>query len=113
MLPGRKDMGSDLAVLPVWTPEVPLTGTEHELKTWLGPFDAVWNGYKLHEIRTEVDRHFAVGDILVLRQYDPDRAAYLGCRARVLVTHITRAPFVPAGLCVMSIRLLERSMETG
>ncbi len=76
----------------------------HELKTWREPFDAVERGEKRHEIRVD-DREppYATGDELLLQLYDPEKKIYLRREILVQVTHITRAPFVPAGLCVMSI----------
>lgn len=77
--------------------------TTHELKTWPEPFEAIWIGDKHHEVRVD-DRNYDVGDELLLREYDPDLKKYLGREIYVFVTHITRAPFLPAGLCVMSIQ---------
>jgi hypothetical protein len=75
----------------------------HDLKTRPAPFEAVLDGSKVHEVRVD-DRDFAVGDALRLREYDPEAQRYLGRELLATVTHITRAPFVPVGLCVMSIR---------
>jgi len=51
--------------------------TRHELKTWPQYFAAVRSGKKRFEIRRN-DRDFSVGDILVLREFDPDSDAYTG-----------------------------------
>jgi hypothetical protein len=40
----------------------------HTLKTWPGPFAAVLDGTKTHEIRV-VDRPYAVGDVLHLQEW--------------------------------------------
>lgn len=47
--------------------------SEHELKTWPEPFAAVRSDEKLAEFRRD-DREprFAVGDVLVLREWEPD-----------------------------------------
>lgn len=42
----------------------------HELKIWPSYFEAVLNGSKTFEIRKD-DRKFSVGDILVLKEYEP------------------------------------------
>ena len=51
--------------------------TRHELKTWPKYFAAVRSGQKRFEIRRN-DRDFKVGDILVLREFDPEDDAYTG-----------------------------------
>lgn len=101
----------------------------HELKTWPEPFAAVLAGTKRHEIRVD-DRGFAVGDVLVLREWEPEpekdaygfRYAekpwrklyeYDGYTGRVLTVRVTYltpggAWGLPAGLCVMSIELKEQ-----
>lgn len=80
----------------------------HELKTWPEHFAAVASGRKRHEIRA-ADRPFAEGDLLILREYDPDRSLYSGSALAVEVTHVTM-PGAPAcadlPYAVMSIRVL-------
>ncbi|MDB5236004.1 MAG: hypothetical protein JWR44_2997 [Hymenobacter sp.] len=49
----------------------------HELKTWPSCFAAVKAGNKPFDVR-ENDRNFLVGDMLVLREYDPDAEQYTG-----------------------------------
>ena len=51
--------------------------TRHELKTWPKYFAAVRSGQKRFEIRRN-DREFKVGDILVLREFDPETQDYTG-----------------------------------
>ncbi|MDB5455509.1 MAG: hypothetical protein JWP92_1094, partial [Caulobacter sp.] len=51
--------------------------TRHELKTWPQYFAAVRSGQKRFEIRRN-DRDFKVGDILALREFDPESEAYTG-----------------------------------
>lgn len=46
------------------------TMIEHELKTWPTPFDAMWHGDKLYELRRD-DRGFQVGHTLLLREWVP------------------------------------------
>ena len=49
----------------------------HELKLWPPCFAAVNAGTKPFDVR-ENDRHFQVGDLLLLREFDPDTADYTG-----------------------------------
>lgn len=96
---------------------------EHVLKTWPNAFDAVKSGAKRFEWRRD-DRGFEVGDVLVLRKWNPQLNGVggyvielrgggrgdLSCMSlepvelRVRVTYILRGQFgVPADYCVMSI----------
>ena len=45
----------------------------HELKTWPSFFEAVLSGDKTFEVRRN-DRDFAVGDKLVLLEWDPSKS---------------------------------------
>ena len=93
--------------------------TTHELKTWPEPFEAVWRGLKTYEIRKD-DRGFVVGDLLLLREWQPERewttdghrlmpeAGYDGYTGRVVlatVSYVTRGPAwdVPLGMIVMAL----------
>lgn len=80
---------------------------EHKLKTWPSQFAAVKSGVKTFEFRRN-DRDFAVGDVLVLKEWDPSAnyiGAFTGAEARVDVTYIVFGGQlgVPDGYCVMSI----------
>lgn len=76
----------------------------HELKTWREPFEAILSGAKNYEIRKD-DRRFQVGDLLLLREYEPIPGAYTGRELRVRVTYKTTggAWGLPLELCVMAI----------
>lgn len=50
----------------------------HDLKTWPTEWEAVKRGDKMFEVRSNVDRDFAVGDMLLLRKWDPGIRAYGG-----------------------------------
>jgi hypothetical protein len=86
---------------------------EHHLKTWPNAFAAVVAGTKRFEWRKD-DRGFEVGDVLVLKEYDPHRRDYVYHYAdlvspvpnsiRVRVTYIARGVHeIPNGYCIMSI----------
>ena len=81
---------------------------KHILKTHPHPFQAVLDDWKTHELRKN-DRNFKVGDILTLREFDPDLddgEQYTGRQVDVLVTYISGGMTfdLPSDLCVMSIR---------
>lgn len=62
--------------------------TEHELKCHTEYFGRICSGQKTFEIRKN-DRDFQVGDILVLKEYDPakgwpDHGGYDQRRARIV-----------------------------
>ena len=63
--------------------------TTHELKTWPEYFEAILDGRKRFEFRLD-DRDFKVGDVLLLREYDPNKWDYTGNTVRVKVTYILR-----------------------
>ena len=88
------------------TPPVP-SAREHELKCWPHEYDETKAGRKPFEWRRD-DRGFAVGDVLILRRWDPHMNYYTGPdypRQRVVVTYILRGEFgVPPEFVVMGIR---------
>lgn len=85
---------------------------EHLLKCWPNAFEAISAGSKRFEWRRD-DRGFEVGDVLVLKRWDPARhnGSFVDyCddternTLRVRVTYILRGIFgVPQDFCVMSI----------
>ena len=83
----------------------------HCLKTWPDVFQSTADGVKTFEYRIEDDRHFSVGDVLVLQEWtpsleDPSIGTYTGREVRVRVTHLERGPNwgIPKGHVVMSIK---------
>ncbi len=88
--------------------------TLHSLKIAPVYFDAVRNGVKRAEVRLD-DRHFAVGDTLVLREYlgrDSNGIDdYTGRVVDVCVTHVLRHEDLPDGIpygyAVLSIEVVE------
>jgi hypothetical protein len=78
---------------------------QHDLKTEPQHFADVRSGAKRMELRSEADRHFAVGDTLVLREWVPPgepepgtafvsgvKDRYTGESCTVAITHILRDP---------------------
>lgn len=82
----------------------------HELKTWPGPFTAMWQEQKRFEVRRD-DRGFEVGDHLWLREWDPATGEYTGRELRdMAVRFILRNDEavgfgVQPGYCVMSTHI--------
>lgn len=60
----------------------------HRLKTWPSFFNAVVTGHKLFEVRYAEDRDFAVGDYLVLAEYNPTTEKFTGNEFVVSVTFV-------------------------
>jgi hypothetical protein len=74
-------MASDFVILP----------RAHDLKTWPRFFQSVREGEKRAEIRKN-DRGFAVGDVLTLREWNPESREYSGRFVVARVTHILYGP---------------------
>jgi hypothetical protein len=95
---------------------------EHILKTWGHEWDALASRVKTFEYRDERSHDFTVGDVLVLRKWDPRSGQCIGTRGELVEGHVTEANSkaatlrmrvtyvlhggrfgVPAGHCVMAI----------
>jgi len=76
----------------------------HELKTHPIPFQAIESGLKRFEYRVN-DRGYEVGDLLCLKEYDPDKWEYPGGSQWVRVEYILHGGQygIPDGYCIMSI----------
>jgi len=84
--------------------------TLHELKIHPEPFGAIQDRTKTFEFR-KADRNFAIGDILILREYHP-LMAFTGQYALRKVIYILREGFgLPDGYCIMSVRPLTQEEE--
>lgn len=68
--------------------------TTHHLKCVQPWFDAVLDGRKTADIRSELDRTFAVEDEIVLHEWDAD-AGYSGRQVAARITHILRSAAFP------------------
>jgi hypothetical protein len=60
----------------------------HDLKTWPEHYREVAAGRKTFEIRKDDRGGFRVGDVLVLREYQPVSRRYTGRSCRRVVTHV-------------------------
>lgn len=90
----------------------------HYLKLLPEYFQAILDGRKTDELRREDDRTFAVGDVLVLREYIPtplyaldfipNPYGYTGRSVTVTVTYIVRdTEWLQPGVAALSIRPIE------
>lgn len=76
----------------------------HELKIWPAWFDAVRSGLKKWEIRKN-DRGFKEGDILVLKEWNPDTDEYTGSSTLVQVDKVwENLPSLDKELVILDIR---------
>jgi hypothetical protein len=82
----------------------------HDLKTWPGPFAAMWAHEKTHEVRRN-DRGFAVGDLLRLREYEPGNGGYTDRVILARVSYVSEGGTwgLPSDLCVLSIQQQTRA----
>lgn len=88
--------------------------TLHELKSWPHLFGAILNGDKRHELR-HADRSFRVGDLIQLREYQPETQLYTGRELTVRITYITDSGNpcalsdngLNSGFCILSIARIE------
>jgi hypothetical protein len=81
---------------------------EHNLKTWVKYFDDVTSDLKPFEVRID-DRHYQVGDTLILEEYSPTAEVYTGATVRKEVTYILgrnedEKRFVPNGYIIMGLK---------
>lgn len=88
----------------------------HSLKTWSSYFEDVANGSKPFEVRKN-DRNYAVGDVLVLQEWDPwggenlgvdYEGAYTGATVNVEITYVLPGGNfgIEPGTVVLGIKLL-------
>ncbi len=72
------------------TPAEPSTisAPKHVLKSWIGLFDPIAAGHKPYDLRV-LDRDYRIGDICLLREYDPLKRIYTGREVTVEITWIT------------------------
>ena len=83
----------------------------HELKTIRPWFRDVWDGTKTAELRRD-DRDYAVGDVLLLREWHND--TYTGRQVAVEVTNIvlwSDGPWLRRGYAMLSFRLLPADVD--
>ncbi len=90
-----------------------ITRMRHDVKSWPDFFGPIVEGRRTHELRRN-DRGYAVGDRMLLREFDPRIQQYTGRTATVEITSLTSGENPCAvsdqGLhpdfCILSVRLV-------
>lgn len=116
---GGRGYAQDESTLRPASAEPAASAFVHDLKSWVGLFEPIASGAKTHDLRV-MDRPYKVGDVCLLREWEPTEARYTGRECRVAVTYITSGSgqeghspcaFSPValhpGMAVLSIKLLE------
>ena len=85
--------------------------TKHVLKSWPEFFEPIFKEAKNFELRKN-DRHYKVGDVLVLREWEPTRNEYSGRKCTRTVIYrldgigpggITPLHGLSQGYCVLGL----------
>lgn len=88
---------------------------KHDLKSWVGLFEPIRCGEKTHDLRV-MDRDYQVGDVCLLREWEPFNRGYTGRTVTVEITFITSSrhgecAFSPMALhpatAILSIRRVQ------
>lgn len=82
---------------------------EHFIKCQPEYFQAQLDGVKNFEIRKD-DRHYKVGDKVILMEYDAKKTLYTGRRVIVQVTYITEY-MQKTGYIVMGTKFIEEDQK--
>jgi hypothetical protein len=77
----------------------------HTLKTWPVYYRALADGSKTFEVRRN-DRDFAIGDVLELREWDPETAVFTGREMGKVVSYVLRGGSfgIDPAFCVLGLR---------
>ena len=66
-------------------------------------FDDVWDGKKMFELRKN-DCNYTVGDLIVLKEYDPMNDTYSGREIEAFITYILQDyEGLEEGYCILGI----------
>lgn len=87
----------------------------HTLKSWSMFYSDIMTGDRTSDIRCTDDRRFAVGDLMILKEFDPVKQVYTGRQCQVKITYVQQNKSNPCAIshhaladdyAVLSIRLL-------
>lgn len=79
--------------------------TTHDLKSWTKSFAAITEGDKRADFRNN-DRCFFEGDVLIFREFDPEKGEFTGKRAIREASYVEEGPEwgIPAGFALVHFR---------
>jgi hypothetical protein len=85
-----------------------LSGRVHDLKCWPAFFEPIYDGDKMFEVRKN-DRGFQTGDLLTLREWDPERnyrsGAYTDRTLNMVISYVLSGfDGIENGYVVMGLR---------
>ena len=80
--------------------------TIHDLKTLPAYYRQVRDGRKRFELRKN-DRKFMVGDLLLLREWEPTEEQYSGCVTVAVITCVVTGEWLAPGYVALGINLME------
>jgi len=63
---------------------------DHDLKIWPQYFEDIKIGAKRFELRKEDDRTFHIGDVVMLREFDPEKDQYTGRSVTGMINYVLR-----------------------
>jgi hypothetical protein len=87
--------------------------TDHHLKTWQVPFDALWDGSKTFEVRRN-DRDFKVGDTLTLQEWFVDHVRWGERIIDARISYILHGGFgLEPGFCCLSLTDIRKRFYEG
>lgn len=91
---------------------LPTEQVTHEVKILPKYFEQVQSGAKTFEYRKD-DRGYKVGDIIKLREYQPESDTYTGNSLEAEITYILKGGElnIPTGYAIMSINRLQGGVE--
>ena len=81
----------------------PSTPTTHVVKSWSMFFADILSGDRTSDIRLN-DRRYAVGDRMLLNEFDPVRGTYTGRQQLVLITYLQQNKSNPCAISRDALR---------
>jgi len=85
-----------------------MSAATHSLKCWPGPFQAVVDRIKRHEVRV-ADRTYQTNDVVWLNEWDPNDEAFTGRMLWFRIGYVSRGPDwgIPVNMVVFTLMDIE------